>query len=115
MDNLQLYSVAPSIPEKLEFLERLSYNLWWCWNSNAIELFRRIDPQLWKDCDHNPFSFFSRLPQTRLDDLARNRGYMSHYRTVRDRFDAEVATGTPATGAIASFSPIPKSSNGRSG
>jgi len=43
MFNIQLYSVAPKIPVELKFLEELSYDLWWCWHREALELFRKID------------------------------------------------------------------------
>ena len=45
MEHLQTFQVLPSIPEQLSFLETLSRNLWWSWKQDAIELFRRIDPQ----------------------------------------------------------------------
>ena len=41
---LKLFNIAPSIPEELAFLEKLSYNMWWCWHPLAAELFLRLDP-----------------------------------------------------------------------
>lgn len=90
MKQIQLFNVAPSLPHELEFLETLYHNAWWCWNSHAIELFRRIDPQLWKDAAHNPFVFFSRIPQERLEALVEDKGFMSHYRQVEKRFRKEI-------------------------
>ena len=46
---LQLYNVAPRIPDELKFLETLSNNIWWCWHPLAIELFVRINPNLWRE------------------------------------------------------------------
>jgi len=40
------FIVVPSIPEPLQPLKELSYNLWWSWNLDADALFRRIDAQL---------------------------------------------------------------------
>ena len=48
MKRILTYQVFPTIPESLSFLEVLSRNLWWCWKPDAVELFRRIDPLLWK-------------------------------------------------------------------
>ena len=48
MSELQTFQVFPFIPEPLAFLEELSRNLWWSWQHDAIELFRRIDPGLWE-------------------------------------------------------------------
>ncbi len=45
MSYLQTFQVFPIIPESLSFLQVLARNLWWCWNLDAIELFRRISPR----------------------------------------------------------------------
>lgn len=110
MKKVLLFNVAPSLPPELEFLETLSYNMWWCWNSDAIELFRRIDPQQWKDSGHNPFLFFSEIPQKRLESLVEDDGFMSHYEQVQQHFEAEVLHSregkplTPSPNSIAYFS-----------
>ena len=49
MKGLRLYDVAPRLPGELRFLETLTSNMWWCWNEDAKELFRRIDYQLWHE------------------------------------------------------------------
>ncbi|OVE74023.1 hypothetical protein BVX94_01715 [bacterium B17] len=90
MQKIQLFNVAPSLPEELEFLETLSYNMWWCWNTHAIELLRRIDPVLWKKSLHNPFLFFNKMPQDRLEALAKDKGFMTHYRQVEKSFQKQV-------------------------
>ena len=54
MKRILTYQVYPTIPESLSFLEVLSRNLWWCWKPDAVELFRRIDPLLWKESNGNP-------------------------------------------------------------
>lgn len=90
MHKIQIFNVTPSLPEKLQFLEELSYNLWWCWNSSSIDLFRRMDQGLWTESNHNPLLFFSRLPQERLELLAKDKGFMSHYNQVQKKFQQEV-------------------------
>jgi starch phosphorylase len=47
MSQLQTFQVFPRTPDSLFFLEKLSRNLWWCWQQDAQELFRRIDPKGW--------------------------------------------------------------------
>ena len=47
-------SVKPELPAEIEGLERISKNLWWCWNPQAEDLFRRIDFKLWKKVNKNP-------------------------------------------------------------
>lgn len=93
MHNIKLFSVAPSIPPKIAFLETLARNLWWCWNFDAIEIFRRIQPQLWKETGSNPLEFLNRLPQKKLEDLAAEEGFVSHLAQVKERFDEDMKVG----------------------
>ena len=90
MYKIKLFNVAPSMPAKLAFLELLSRNLWWCWNLGAIELFRRINPQLWKETGSNPLEFLNRVPQKRFEDLASDEGFLSHLGEVKERFETEL-------------------------
>ncbi|MBW1993708.1 MAG: DUF3417 domain-containing protein, partial [Deltaproteobacteria bacterium] len=59
MNHLKTFQVLPAIPEALSFLETLSRNLWWSWQHDAIELFRRMDPRLWARAERNPIAFLS--------------------------------------------------------
>ena len=34
------FIVMPALPDKLKALLDIVDNLWWCWNSDAIELFK---------------------------------------------------------------------------
>jgi hypothetical protein len=40
---LHRFTVVPSLHEELAPLQRIAYNLWWCWEPEAIALFKRID------------------------------------------------------------------------
>ena len=91
MNGLQTYQVFPAIPEPLAFLETLARNLWWCWHIDAIELFRRVNPSLWRQSGRNPILFSTLVPQQRLEELARDEGYLAHMKRVQKKFDAEVS------------------------
>ena len=90
MHNIQLFNIAPNIPDELKFLERLSYNMWWCWNYDAIELFRRINPALWRNVQGNTRAFLSTIHQEQLEELANNSGFIRHLKRVKFAFDREV-------------------------
>ena len=77
--------VVPSIPKPLQFLEDLSRNMWWCWNKDAIELFRRIDPPLWVEARRNPIFFLSKIPQSRFEKLAKDKGFLAHLKGVKEQ------------------------------
>lgn len=93
MENIQLFNVAPVIPEELRFLEELAYNLWWCWTTDAIELFRRIDPEIWQASEHNPLVFLENIPQKRLKALAEDDAFLSHMQQVQETFQSDVLLG----------------------
>ena len=88
--NLQTFQVFPKIPEQLSFLEELIRNFWWCWNLDAIELFRRVNPGLWQDCGRNPILFSTRIPQERFQQLAEDSSFLAHQKRVRDYFEKQV-------------------------
>ncbi|MDY6971395.1 MAG: alpha-glucan family phosphorylase, partial [Thermodesulfobacteriota bacterium] len=90
MYRLQSFQVLPKYPEPLSFIEILSRNLWWSWQTDAIELFRRIDPKLWEDVRHNPVVFLTRIPQNRLEELTADSGFLSDQQRLQERFESMV-------------------------
>ena len=59
-------SVVPRVPEGLESLRRIAFNLWFSWNFDALELFRELDPVLWEECGHSPVKMLRLIKQSRL-------------------------------------------------
>lgn len=90
MSYLQTFQVFPYIPESLAFLERLVNNLWWCWNLDAIELFRRINPKLWDESGRNPLVFSTLVEQKKLDELSVDASFLSQMEQVRQQFEDRV-------------------------
>ena len=91
MDNfMKLYNVAPSIPRELHFLEELSFNMWWSYHPEAQELFERIDPALWLESEGNSRLFISKLPQSRLEELAQDKLYLKELESVENSFRRDV-------------------------
>jgi len=103
MKIFQSYQVHPNIPENLAFLETLSRNMWWCWNKNAIELFRRIDPGRWVESRRNPLAFLAKIPQSRFELLAKDDGYHAHLKRVKEEFQNLV--NNPASEPTLTFRP----------
>jgi starch phosphorylase len=75
---IQTFAVAPSLPPRLKALGRIAYNLWWCWNPEAISLFARIDPELWDKVDHSPVRLGGVVSQARLQELTEDDGFLAH-------------------------------------
>ena len=76
--SIRPYTVLPSLPERLKSLHAIAYNLWWCWNSDAVALFRRIDSDLFEALDHSPIRLLSSADQNRFDELAEDEGFLAH-------------------------------------
>ena len=45
-----------TLPTPLAPLADLARNLRWAWNHDAIDLFQRLDPDLWERTNHNPIA-----------------------------------------------------------
>ncbi len=44
----------------------LASNLWWCWDADATDLFRRLDPERWEEVHHNPLALLEELSDAAL-------------------------------------------------
>jgi len=82
---LHRFTVVPSLHEELAALQRIAYNLWWCWEPEAIALFKRIDLELWRETRHNPVEMLGILQQATLDGLRADEGFMSHMAQVDEK------------------------------
>lgn len=87
MATIRRFSVVPSLPEKLSPLMRIAKNMWWVWNFEAIELFRRLDIDLWRDVDHNPVEFLGAIQQKRLEEAAESESFLAHMKRVEEELD----------------------------
>ncbi len=94
MYRIRTYTVVPALPESLQRLRELVYNLWWSWNADALGLFRRLDPDLWNDVAQNPVRFLAHLSQRRLDQAASDKAYLAQMARVLERFDAYMSRDT---------------------
>lgn len=84
---LHRFTVVPSLPPELAGLQRIAYNLWWTWEPEARELFRRLDPELWRETHHNPVEILGILQQANLDTLKMDEGFMAHLARVEEKLD----------------------------
>jgi starch phosphorylase len=88
MRPVQTFTVQPRLPDELAGLRELALNLRWSWHHDTIELFRRLDADLWEATGHNPVLLLGRVAQKRLDEAVREEGFMAEYR----RLSAELKT-----------------------
>jgi starch phosphorylase len=103
---LKEFLVRPALPLALNRLSELAYNLLWSWDHSIRSLFRRLEPTLWKDCNHNPIQLLGRISQAALDKAAADARFLLLYRRACERHDSYLQAATPGKGnpQIAYFS-----------
>jgi starch phosphorylase len=84
--NTHFFTVFAKVPERLKPLEDLAYNLWFAWNTEAVELFQRVDPRLWDETRHNPVLLLSRLSPERLAALENDDAFLGSMDRVFENF-----------------------------
>jgi glycogen phosphorylase len=80
-------SVVPNLPKAIHRLQELAYNLRWSWDRDSIELFQRLDREMWTTSYHNPVRMIGSISQERLEAAAKDAAFMAHYNRVCADFD----------------------------
>ena len=84
--NWKEVTVKSRIPAELEKLSEISRNIWWAWNFEATELFRDLDPELWKECGENPVLLLERMSYEKLEALAKDKVILRRMNDVYTKF-----------------------------
>ena len=82
-----------NLPERIEGLGQLSYNLWWSWHPDAREVFKVLDRSMWKSYGHNPVKLLKDIPYYRLVARAGDTSYLSLYDKTISDFKTSIASG----------------------
>jgi phosphorylase/glycogen(starch) synthase len=102
--NWREVNVQPSLPEEYQGLQTLAYNQWWSWNYDAKELFRELDPVLWKNT-LNPIKMLKELTYEQYLGLRENDEFKFRYNSVTRKFKEYMAEKSdPKLPKIAYFS-----------
>lgn len=91
MKPVRSFTVIPSLPPSLEPLRELAYNVRWAWNHDAIELFRRLDSDLWETSGHNPVRMLGSIDQAQLEAAAKDDAFLGHLERVSQDLHAYLA------------------------
>jgi len=79
--------VSRHLPAKLQTLEVLSKNLWWCWNDDAKDLFETINPDLWIKTEHNPIELLAQVSTARYEELEKDSKFLAELHRVNAEFN----------------------------
>jgi starch phosphorylase len=85
---VHVFNVIAALPPALERLRDLAYNLRWAWNHDTIELFRRLDSDLWEGTNHNPVLMLGSIDQKRLEAAARDDAFLAHLERATEDLDS---------------------------
>jgi starch phosphorylase len=91
---IRTFTVLPHLPERLQPLHKLAYNMWWSWNHEAVFLFRRIDEELFEQVENSPVKLLGTIEQSRLEQLVQDDGFLAHMDRVAAALDRYVTSPT---------------------
>ncbi|MDR3456835.1 MAG: alpha-glucan family phosphorylase [Verrucomicrobiae bacterium] len=76
-------------------LNKLSRNLWWCWNQEAQDLFYKLSPRGWQNMFHNPVAVLREVSEYELRVHLQNPEFAEGVKSVLKEFNAYLHdTGT---------------------
>lgn len=70
------------LPEELKCLDEIAHNVWWSWNYEARDLFRDLDPELYREVNHNPVLLLERLSYERIEQIVKDKDLMARIKNV---------------------------------
>jgi starch phosphorylase len=81
----------PRIPEQINGIGELAYNLWWSWHPSARMLYKNLSRVAWKESVHNPVKMLRDLPEdVYTSALQDDPEYISRYSAIMNRFRSEM-------------------------
>ncbi len=81
-------NVKSHIPAELTCLSEMARNIWWSWTPEAREMFKSLNPTLWKECGQNPVLLLERLSYETLEELAKDEAVLARISSVYKMFRA---------------------------
>ncbi len=93
-------TVKSRVPAQLNILQEMARNISWVWHSEVIEMFRSLDPALWKSTNGNPVLMLQQINYERLEEIAADKAKMRCINDLYDDFkkymDVEKRTDVPS-------------------
>jgi starch phosphorylase len=83
------------LPDGVNRLDELAHDLWWSWNADARNVFRRLDYPLWRLTAHNPVRMLKLISAETLARALADPEWLANYHRALARLDAaRVASNT---------------------
>lgn len=87
MRPIRTFNVTPALPQRLEALRTLAYNLHWDWDMEMVDLFRRLDADLWESSRYNPVLMLGTIGQDRLNEITEDEGFLAQMDRAAQRLE----------------------------
>ena len=81
-------NIHANLPKNLSKLQEIAHNLWWVWNSEAKNLFRKIDIDAWHQAQSNPVVLLNTISYDRMLELSKDKTFMKELDAVYAEFRA---------------------------
>ncbi|MCF0177985.1 MAG: alpha-glucan family phosphorylase [Bacteroidales bacterium] len=78
--------VGRQLPKRLETLDIMAKNLWWCWNQEAIDLFSSLSPDLWRSTNGNPLVMLDKISIKKYRALENDTEFLAKLDCVYKKF-----------------------------
>jgi len=88
------FEVVADLPEALQPLQKLAYNLHWTWDTETRNLFRETDRTLWANVGHNPVQLINRLSPERIERLTHDHVYLARLKRCEECLDEYLGAET---------------------
>ena len=76
------------LPDRIHRLGELARDLWWSWNPDARNVFRRLDYPLWRLTAHNPVKMLALVPGESLAKAIASPSWLAQYDSAVAGLDA---------------------------
>lgn len=96
--------IKQNLPSRLKPLEKLSRNLWWSWQHDAINLFSSIDDKLWEESERNPIELLEKVSFKTLKVLESNEDFLKKMDEIYTRFEDYIHSAKCEKPEVAYFS-----------
>lgn len=94
------------LPDNLKFLDTLSWNFFWSWQPEAVNLFRELDTRLWENCEQNPRLFLKRIGGLQLWRKANDQDYIGKLNAFAEKYDSYLSQKPHSFGKITLNDPV---------
>ncbi|MBA3631246.1 MAG: alpha-glucan family phosphorylase [Acidobacteria bacterium] len=94
------------LPENLQFLETLSWNFFWSWKPDGVNLFRELDPALWEKCEQNPRVLLKNVKELQLWQKANDTSYVAKLQRFAEEFENYHSPSPKSFGKIMPEKPV---------